>query len=80
MLASLAARAECRLLPNTAVRYQKSQDSPLRRALKRRAQRAALRLPLSLEFERNQQADYYCEQRQTLDQSSYDQHSSLDFA
>jgi len=37
-------------------------------------------VPLALEVERNQQADYYSEQTQTFDQSRYDQHSRLDFA
>jgi hypothetical protein len=35
-------------------------------------------VPLSLEVEGNQQADYHREQTQTFDQSRYDQHSSLD--
>jgi hypothetical protein len=44
------------------------------------AQRAAQALPLALEVERNQQANYDCEQTQTFDQSRYNQHSRLNFA
>jgi hypothetical protein len=52
-----------------------------RRAVRRSdAQRAAQALPLALEVERNQQANYYGEQAQTFDQSRYNQHGRLDFA
>jgi len=57
------------------------ESSPLRRTPKRRA--TGCPIPdgfLPPQLEGNQQADYHCEQTQTFDKGSYNQHGSLDTA